>query len=145
MPKTCWANGMAITGYLLFFKGYQRLLKKLARKVCGLLNTVLHFWVEVVAGLGIFFLIVSKLPWIQFWASAVQSQGLGHRQSLWGQNPGAHSTTRDKVNASDGGVNPPGWATRQNKNHNPRCPHFQLARMALISVGVNKNRSDSDH
>ncbi|MET4782878.1 hypothetical protein, partial [Glaciihabitans sp. UYNi722] len=27
---------------------------------------------------------------------------------------------------------------RQNKNHNPRWPYFQLAKVALFSVGVNK-------
>ncbi|MET4783477.1 hypothetical protein ABIB56_003497, partial [Glaciihabitans sp. UYNi722] len=26
---------------------------------------------------------------------------------------------------------------RQNKNHNPRWPYFQLAKVALFSVGVN--------
>ena len=83
----CWAIVMALTGYLLFVRGWR------SRARAGRAGRVkrLHAGVGAVAGLALLGLLVSGLPWTQVWGSTTQRLATANGTSFWSDDHGALS------------------------------------------------------
>jgi uncharacterized iron-regulated membrane protein len=83
----CWAIVMALTGYVLFVRGWR------ARARAGRAGRVrrLHSWVGAIAGVALLGLLVSGLPWTQLWGSTTQQLATANGTSFWSDDHGALS------------------------------------------------------
>jgi uncharacterized iron-regulated membrane protein len=96
----CWAVVMAITGYLIFFRGRRARARQLAKRAKGSLMRNSHGWIGAVTGIGILGLVLTGLPWTGFWGKQVQTWTSSHGTSLWGEDPGAESNPTSTLDES---------------------------------------------
>jgi uncharacterized iron-regulated membrane protein len=87
----CWAIVMAITGYYLYAKGRVARTRRRAAKTAGAALRHRHATVGLFVGVGLLTLVVSGLPWTQFWGSQVQELATSTGTSMWSSDPGASS------------------------------------------------------
>lgn len=96
----CWAVVMAITGYLIFFKGRKARLRRLAAKAKGSAMRNRHGWIGALAGIGLLGLVVTGLPWTGIWGKQVQTYATDHGTSVWSMDPGAASDPTSTLDES---------------------------------------------
>ena len=96
----CWAVVMAITGYLIFFKGRRARLRRLAARAKGSALRNRHGWIGALAGVGLLGLVVTGLPWTGIWGAQVQKYATSHGTSVWGTDPGARSDPTSTLDES---------------------------------------------
>lgn len=96
----CWALVMAVTGYYLFVRGWRA--RRRARKAgrSGARLRWRHGLVGAVAGVGLLTLLVSGLPWTDFWGAKVQSIATKEGTSMWSSDPGAVSRPTSTLDES---------------------------------------------
>ncbi|MER7072248.1 PepSY domain-containing protein [Terrabacter sp. NPDC000476] len=96
----CWAIVMAVTGYVLFFKGRRaRRRQRLAGAPNARLRTM-HARTGLVVGAGLLLLVVSGLPWTGIWGEQVQQLATDRGTSLWSADPGALSNPTSTLDES---------------------------------------------
>ena len=96
----CWAIVMALTGYVLFFKGR---LARARRRAAGAAGSALrsrHAGLGAAVGVGLLFLLVSGLPWTGFWGAQAQKLATSQGSSLWSSDPGAQSNPTSSLDES---------------------------------------------
>ncbi|MGH3814106.1 MAG: PepSY-associated TM helix domain-containing protein [Pseudonocardiaceae bacterium] len=96
----CWAIVMALTGYVLFFKGRAARTRRKGDGVTGASLRHRHATVGSVVGLGLLLLLVSGLPWTGFWGGTAQQMATANGSSLWSQDPGAVSKPASTLDES---------------------------------------------
>ncbi len=94
----CWAIVMALTGYVLFFKGSRA--RRRAKGARGSLLRSTHARVGSVVGVGLLLLVVSGLPWTGIWGAQVQKLATAGGTSLWSQDHGALSDPTSTLDES---------------------------------------------
>nr|WP_244630820.1 MULTISPECIES: PepSY domain-containing protein [unclassified Microbacterium] len=104
-----WAIVLTITGFILFFTGRRPRSIAVRKKVKGSRLRQAHAIVGLPVGLGILMLVVSGLPWTGVWGNLASSIASGSSDSLWGDDPGAESTVKEQIEASNGSSSPAGW------------------------------------
>ncbi|WP_084038165.1 PepSY domain-containing protein [Demequina sp. NBRC 110053] len=105
----CWAIVLAITGFILFFKGRAARAKARRARTRGARTRWMHAWVGAGLGVGILFLVVSGLPWTSVWGSKAQELATKGETSLWSDDHGAESTLGEQIEASHGSSASAGW------------------------------------
>jgi uncharacterized iron-regulated membrane protein len=105
-----WAIVLAITGYFIFFAGRKIRLRQLREKITGAKTKRLHAWIGAIAGIGIFFLVLSGLPWTGIWGSYAQNIASQNNDSLWGADPGGSSNLEAAIENANGSPAPAGWS-----------------------------------
>ena len=96
----CWAIVMALSGYVLFFKGRAARARGKARKVAGAALRHRHATVGSVVGLGLLLLLVSGLPWTGMWGTKAQELATDNGTSFWSADPGAISDPTSALDES---------------------------------------------
>lgn len=104
-----WAIVLTVTGFIIFFLGRRPRKAAAAKRVKGARLRNWHALVGLPVGLGILMLVVSGLPWTGVWGSLASGVASNTGDSLWGADPGAESTVKDQVEASNGSSSPAGW------------------------------------
>lgn len=104
-----WAIVLTITGFIIFFLGRRPRKIAVAKRARGARLRSWHGLVGLPVGLGILMLVVSGLPWTGVWGSLASSVASGTGDSLWGDDPGAESTVKEQIEASNGSSSPAGW------------------------------------
>ena len=96
----CWAIVMALTGYVLFVKGWRarRKARSSGRPAAKLRSR--HAMVGSVVGVGLLYLVVSGLPWTGFWGEKVQTFATERGSSMWSTDPGALSDPTSTLDES---------------------------------------------
>ncbi|GAA1795712.1 PepSY domain-containing protein [Nocardioides hankookensis] len=96
----CWAIVMALTGYYLFVRGFRA--RRRARKAdrTGARLRWRHGLVGAVAGVGLLTLLVSGLPWTDFWGAKVQTLATERGTSMWSLDHGAVSNPSSTLDES---------------------------------------------
>ncbi|WP_330474961.1 PepSY-associated TM helix domain-containing protein [Terrabacter sp. C0L_2] len=96
----CWAIVMAVTGYVLFFRGRRaRRRQRLAGAPNARLRS-LHARTGVFVGVGLLLLVVSGLPWTGVWGEQVQRLATDRGTSMWAEDPGALSDPTSTLDES---------------------------------------------
>jgi uncharacterized iron-regulated membrane protein len=96
----CWSIVMAVTGYLIFFRGRTaRRRRSAARNRTARLRSG-HGWTGAIAGAGLLAMVVTGLPWTGVWGAQVQNWAAGHGTSLWSDDPGALSDPTSTLDRS---------------------------------------------
>lgn len=88
----CWALGMAISGYYLFFKGRAARARRKVAKAAGAALRHRHATVGLFVGIGLLGLVASGLPWTIWWGTKVQEYATTQGTSMWSSDPGAQSS-----------------------------------------------------
>ena len=96
----CWAIVMALTGYVLFFKGRLARSRRRAARAAGAALRSRHAYVGAAVGLGLLFLLISGLPWTGFWGAKAQQIATSQGSSLWSSDPGAQSDPASSLDES---------------------------------------------
>jgi uncharacterized iron-regulated membrane protein len=96
----CWAIVMALTGYVLFFKGRLARARGKAAGVTGAALRHRHATVGSLVGVGLLLLLVSGLPWTGFWGGKAQEMATANGTSLWSEDPGAVSKPTSTLDES---------------------------------------------
>ncbi len=96
----CWAIVMALTGYVLFFKGRAARARRRAAGAAGAALRSRHAVVGAAVGLGLLFLLISGLPWTGFWGAKAQQIATSQGSSLWSLDPGAQSNPTSSLDES---------------------------------------------
>lgn len=96
----CWAVVMAITGYYLFVRGWRARRRARRSGRAGARLRWRHGVVGAVAGMGLLALLVSGLPWTDFWGAKMQSFATARGSSLWSTDPGALSNPTSTLDES---------------------------------------------
>lgn len=104
-----WAIVLTITGFIIFFLGRRPRKAAAGKKTKGARLRSWHALVGLPVGLGILMLVVSGLPWTGVWGSLASSAASNSGDSLWGADPGAESTVKEQIEASNGSSSPAGW------------------------------------
>ena len=104
-----WAIVLTVTGFIIFFLGRRPRKAAAAKQVKGARLRNWHALVGLPVGLGILMLVVSGLPWTGVWGSLASGVASNTGDSLWGADPGAESTVKDQIEASNGSSSPAGW------------------------------------
>lgn len=96
----CWALVMALTGYYLFVRGWKA--RRRAKRAGGRGSTLRrrHGLVGAVAGVGLLTLLVSGLPWTDFWGAKVQELATDRGTSMWSLDHGAASDPASTLDES---------------------------------------------
>lgn len=96
----CWTIVMALTGYYLFVRGFKA--RRRARKAnrTGATLRWRHGLVGAVAGVGLLTLLVSGLPWTDFWGAKVQTLATERGTSMWSLDHGAVSNPTSTLDES---------------------------------------------
>ncbi|MBA2955822.1 PepSY domain-containing protein [Nocardioides sp. MAH-18] len=96
----CWAIVMALTGYYLFARGFKA--RRRARRAgrTGARLRWRHGLVGAVAGVGLLALLVSGLPWTDFWGAKVQTLATERGTSMWSLDHGAVSSPTSTLDES---------------------------------------------
>ncbi|MCX6494178.1 MAG: PepSY domain-containing protein [Actinobacteria bacterium] len=105
-----WAIVLAITGYYIFFAGRKIRLRQLKEKAAGAQTKRVHAWVGVIAGVGILFLVVSGLPWTNFWGTYAGNIAASNNDGFWGADPGGTSNLEAAIEKANGSQAPAGWS-----------------------------------
>lgn len=96
----CWAIVMAITGYVLFARGWRARRKaRVSGRPAARLRSR-HAMVGSVVGVGLLYLVVSGLPWTGFWGEKVQTFATERGSSMWSADPGALSDPASALDES---------------------------------------------
>jgi uncharacterized iron-regulated membrane protein len=96
----CWAVVMAITGYFLFFRGRAaRRRRRQAEAPGGRLRST-HALLGSVLGVGLLGLLVTGLPWTDFWGAKVQQIATSAGSSMWSIDSGAVSDPTSRLDES---------------------------------------------
>ncbi|GAA4699319.1 PepSY domain-containing protein [Nocardioides conyzicola] len=96
----CWAVVMALTGYYLFVRGFRARRRARQADRRGARLRWRHGLVGAVAGVGLLTLLVSGLPWTDFWGAKVQTLATERGTSLWSVDPGAASNPSSTLDES---------------------------------------------
>lgn len=104
-----WAIVLTITGFIIFFLGRRPRKSAAMKKVRGARLRNWHALVGLPVGLGILMLVVSGLPWTGVWGNVASDVASTTGDSLWGADPGAESTVKEQIEASNGSSSPAGW------------------------------------
>ncbi|MDF1605749.1 PepSY domain-containing protein [Nocardioides sp. YIM 152315] len=96
----CWALVMAITGYYLFVRGWRARRRARRADRTGARLRWRHGLVGAVAGVGLLGLLVSGLPWTDFWGAKVQTLATDRGTSMWSTDPGAISNPTSTLDES---------------------------------------------
>ena len=96
----CWAIVMALSGYVLFFKGRIARARRRAAGAAGAALRSRHAVVGAAVGLGLLFLLVSGLPWTGFWGAKAQQVATSQGSSMWSLDPGAQSNPTSSLDES---------------------------------------------
>ena len=96
----CWAIVMAITGYVLFARGWRARRKARASGRPAAVLRSRHAMVGAVVGVGLLYLVVSGLPWTGFWGEKVQAFATQRGSSLWSEDHGALSDPLSSLDES---------------------------------------------
>lgn len=96
----CWAIVMAVTGYYLFGRNFKA--RRRARKAdrAGAKLRWRHGLVGAFAGVGLLMLLVSGLPWTDFWGAKVQTLATERGTSMWSLDHGAVSNPTSTLDES---------------------------------------------
>ncbi|GAB6987631.1 PepSY-associated TM helix domain-containing protein [Nocardioides pyridinolyticus] len=96
----CWALVMAVTGYFLFARGWRaRRRARLANRKGARLR-YRHGLVGAFAGVGLLALLVTGLPWTDFWGAKVQTLATERGTSMWSTDHGAISNPTSTLDES---------------------------------------------
>jgi uncharacterized iron-regulated membrane protein len=98
--SACWAIVMAITGYVLFARGWRARRKARASGRPAARLRSRHALVGSVVGVGLLFLLVSGLPWTGFWGEKVQTFATERGTSMWSLDHGAISDPTSSLDES---------------------------------------------
>lgn len=96
----CWAIVMAITGYVLFLRGWRARRKARASGRSAAKLRSRHALVGSVVGIGLLYLVVSGLPWTGFWGEKVQAFATERGTSMWSEDHGALSDPTSSLDES---------------------------------------------
>lgn len=96
----CWAVVMAVTGYFLFFRGWRARRRARAANRKGARLRWRHGLVGAFAGVGLLALLVTGLPWTDFWGAKVQSIATERGTSMWSTDHGAISDPTSTLDES---------------------------------------------
>lgn len=96
----CWAIVMALTGYVLFFKGWRARRRARSTRRPGAALRSRHALVGSFVGLGLLYLVVSGLPWTGVWGEQVQAYATRHGSSMWSLDHGAASDPASSLDES---------------------------------------------
>ena len=96
----CWAIVMAITGYVLFARGWRARRKARASGRSAAKLRSRHAMIGSVVGIGLLYLVVSGLPWTGFWGEKVQAFASERGSSMWSADPGALSNPASTLDES---------------------------------------------
>jgi len=96
----CWAIVMALTGYVLFVRGWRARRRARASGRPGAALRSRHALVGSVVGLGLLYLVVSGLPWTGVWGEKVQAYATRHGSSMWSLDHGAASDPASSLDES---------------------------------------------
>ena len=116
----CWAIVMALTGYVLFVRGWRARRRARASGRPGAKLRSRHALVGAVVGVGLLYLLVSGLPWTGFWGEKVQTFATERGSSMWSTDPGALS--RPDLDARRVAAAQPPDRTCRGRWATPRCP-----------------------
>jgi uncharacterized iron-regulated membrane protein len=96
----CWAIVMALTGYVLFVRGWRARRRARASGRPGAALRSRHALVGSFVGLGLLYLVVSGLPWTGVWGEKVQAYATRHGSSMWSLDHGAASDPASSLDES---------------------------------------------
>ncbi|MFC7492677.1 MULTISPECIES: PepSY-associated TM helix domain-containing protein [unclassified Nocardioides] len=96
----CWALVMAVTGYYLFVRGWRARRRARTTGRPGARLRWRHGLVGAVAGVGLLMLLVSGLPWTDFWGAKVQELATRQGTSMWSTDHGAISNPTSTLDES---------------------------------------------
>lgn len=96
----CWAIVMALTGYVLFWKGRVARRRRRAKGAPGARLRSTHALVGSVVGVGVLMLLVSGLPWTGVLGAKAQELATAGGSSLWSTDPGAASNPTSRLDES---------------------------------------------
>lgn len=96
----CWAIVMAITGYVLFVKGWRARRRARRRDPAKARHRHWHAVGGAVAGVALLGLLVSGLPWTELWGSTAQRFATSQGQSFWSEDHGALSDPASTLDES---------------------------------------------
>ena len=96
----CWAIVMALTGYVLFVRGWRARRRARASGRPGAALRSRHALVGSFVGLGLLYLVVSGLPWTGVWGEQVQAYATRHGSSMWSLDHGAASDPASSLDES---------------------------------------------
>jgi uncharacterized iron-regulated membrane protein len=96
----CWAIVMALTGYVLFVKGWRarRRMRRAGRPGSRLRSR--HGLVGAFVGVGLLTLLVSGLPWTGLWGAQVQQLATDRGTSMWSLDHGGVSNPTSALDES---------------------------------------------
>jgi uncharacterized iron-regulated membrane protein len=96
----CWAIVMAVTGYYLFVRGWKARRRARRADRAGARLRWRHGLVGAFAGVGLLTLLVSGLPWTDFWGAKVQTIATERGTSMWSLDHGAVSNPTSTLDES---------------------------------------------
>jgi len=96
----CWAIVMALTGYVLFWKGRVARRRRRQARAPGARLRSTHALVGSVVGVGVLMLLVSGLPWTGVFGGKAQELATAGGSSLWSTDPGAASNPTSRLDES---------------------------------------------
>jgi uncharacterized iron-regulated membrane protein len=96
----CWAIVMALTGYVLFVRGWRARRRARSSGRSGAALRSRHALVGSFVGLGLLYLVVSGLPWTGVWGEQVQAYATRHGSSMWSLDHGAASDPASSLDES---------------------------------------------
>jgi uncharacterized iron-regulated membrane protein len=96
----CWAIVMAITGYVMYFKGLKARRRQRAAGAPSANLRTTHARVGAVLGGGILLLVVSGLPWTGIWGAQTQKLATSAGTSFWSEDHGALSNPTSTLDES---------------------------------------------
>jgi uncharacterized iron-regulated membrane protein len=96
----CWAVVMAVTGYFLFVRGWRARRRARVANRNGARLRYRHGLVGAFAGVGLLALLVTGLPWTDFWGAKVQTFATERGTSLWSTDHGAISNPTSTLDES---------------------------------------------
>lgn len=96
----CWAIVMALTGYVLFARGWRARRKARASGRAPAKLRSRHALVGSFVGIGLLYLVVSGLPWTGFWGEKVQELATERGTSMWSEDHGALSDPTSSLDES---------------------------------------------
>lgn len=96
----CWAIVMALTGYVLFVKGWRSRRRMRRKDRPGSKLRSRHGLVGAFVGLGLLMLLVSGLPWTGLWGAQVQQLATVRGTSMWSLDHGGISNPTSALDES---------------------------------------------